>query len=241
MYDWSFAGSTRAGEQRAASVLDDPRVVPGRQPRRTGAPREREQLARSGSRRCSACTGSASRRARSRATNGCDDRARGTPRAGRASRAAGRARGTSRARRSPPPASSTHARRRAPRGRSRAGVSRRSPPGPARSRATALSTPPLIATATAPANGGGREDGPERVRERVDGQRLAADGGRLEQRQAARAARRARRRRRRRSGRRRRAAARTPSRRRASQSPATSITAEVSASASTGSRAPPCR
>ena len=56
--------------------------------------------------------------------------------------------------------------------------------GPARSSATALSTPPLIATATRSGSGSAPEDRPDRVRERVDGERLAADGGRFEQRQA---------------------------------------------------------
>jgi hypothetical protein len=60
--------------------------------------------------------------------------------------------------------------------------------GPARRSATALSTPPLIATATRSGRRGaeGRAD---RVRERVDGERLAGHGGRLEQREPARAAR----------------------------------------------------
>ena len=56
--------------------------------------------------------------------------------------------------------------------------------GSERRSATALSTPPLIATATRPGDGAAREGGPERVRERVDRERLAADGRRLEQRQA---------------------------------------------------------
>ena len=55
--------------------------------------------------------------------------------------------------------------------------------GPARRSATALSTPPLIATATRAAVGLGLEDRPDRVRQRVDGEPLAADRGRLEQRQ----------------------------------------------------------
>ena len=56
--------------------------------------------------------------------------------------------------------------------------------GPARSSATALSTPPLIATATRPGFGSARKTCAERVRERVDRELVAADGGRLEQRQA---------------------------------------------------------
>ena len=87
--------------------------------------------------------------------------------------------------------------------------------GPARRSATALSTPPLIATATRSAMRRGAEDRPERVRERVHRERLAADRGRLEQRQPAEVARRARPRRRRRSGRRPGAAGRAPSTRRA--------------------------
>ena len=57
-------------------------------------------------------------------------------------------------------------------------------PGPARSSATALSTPPLIATATRPGRGCGAEGLAERVRKRVDRQLVAADRGSLEQRQA---------------------------------------------------------
>ena len=44
MYDWSLSGSARAGEELPAAVLDDARVVAGREPRRAGAAREREQL-----------------------------------------------------------------------------------------------------------------------------------------------------------------------------------------------------
>ena len=70
------------------------------------------------------------------------------------------------------------------RDRARAAASRRPRSAPAASSATALSTPPLIATATRPASRRGAEDRAERVRERVDRKRLAADRGRLEQRQA---------------------------------------------------------
>ena len=94
-----------------AAMLDDPGVVAGRQARGAGALREREQLWRSGSRRCSGCTDSASRRARSRARTARRSRG-GTPRAGRASRAGRRAGGTSRAQRSRPRASSRRAPRR---------------------------------------------------------------------------------------------------------------------------------
>ena len=51
-----------------------------------------------------------------------------------------------------------------------------------RSSATALSTPPLIATATRPGDGAAVKIWPERVRERVRGQSLARDRGGLEQR-----------------------------------------------------------
>ena len=56
--------------------------------------------------------------------------------------------------------------------------------GAARRSATALSTPPLIATAIRPGAGAAVNDGRDRVRERVGGERLAGDGGGLEQRQA---------------------------------------------------------
>ena len=56
--------------------------------------------------------------------------------------------------------------------------------GPARSSATALSTPPLIATATRPGIGFGAEDLRQRVRQRVDGELVPADGSSLEQGQA---------------------------------------------------------
>ena len=50
---------------------------------------------------------------------------------------------------------------------------------------TALSTPPLIATATRSGSASRSNRRRERVRERVDRQRLAADRGRLEERQPA--------------------------------------------------------
>ena len=55
--------------------------------------------------------------------------------------------------------------------------------GPARSSATALSTPPLIATAIRPGSGGAVKTCGERVRKRVGGERLARHRGGLEQRQ----------------------------------------------------------
>ena len=54
---------------------------------------------------------------------------------------------------------------------------------PARRRATALSTPPLMATAIRLGSGSARNTCCERIRERVGGKRLARHGGRLEQRQ----------------------------------------------------------
>ena len=84
----------------------------------------------------------------------------------------------------PPPASSRRARRRARPGSSHSRSVTPTASGRARSSATALSTPPLIATAVRPALRLGAEDRAERVRERVDRERLAADRGRLEQRQA---------------------------------------------------------
>ena len=54
---------------------------------------------------------------------------------------------------------------------------------PARCSATALSTPPLIATATRPVPRLGAEDRAERGRERLDGERLPAYCSRLEQRE----------------------------------------------------------
>ena len=56
--------------------------------------------------------------------------------------------------------------------------------GAARSSATALSTPPLIATAMRPAAGAAANDRGDRVRKRIRGERLARHGGRLEQREA---------------------------------------------------------
>ena len=56
--------------------------------------------------------------------------------------------------------------------------------GAARRSVTALSTPPLIATAARPGRGAARNTWPSGRRERLDGERLAADGGSLEQRQA---------------------------------------------------------
>ena len=56
--------------------------------------------------------------------------------------------------------------------------------GPARSSATALSTPPLIATATRSGSAVGAEHLRERVCERVGRERLTGHGGRLEQCQA---------------------------------------------------------
>ena len=55
--------------------------------------------------------------------------------------------------------------------------------GPARRSATALSTPPLMATAMRSGIGFGAEDLRERVCERVRGERLPGHGGGLEQRQ----------------------------------------------------------
>ena len=181
MYDWSLAGSAARATQPEAVALDDPRVVAGPEERRRRCARRTRAARRSGSCRCSGRTGSASARARSRRRRARRRRG-GTPRAGRASRAGGRARGRPRGPRS--------RRRRAARA---LGVRpRRVEPEPERDAdrvrpgpgsATALSTPPLIATATRAASGGAANAGPDRVRERVGGERLAGHGGRLEQRQ----------------------------------------------------------
>ena len=91
--------------------------------------------------------------------------------------------GTSRGPRSRRRASSRRARRS---GRPGSSQSRSVTPiafGAARRSATALSTPPLIATAMRPGRGAAREHGRDRVRERVGGERLAGHRGCLEQRQ----------------------------------------------------------
>ena len=56
--------------------------------------------------------------------------------------------------------------------------------GPARSSATALSTPPLIATATRPGTAAAWNDRAERVRKGVHGELVASDGGGLDKREA---------------------------------------------------------
>ena len=182
MYDWSFARVDGAREQQPAAVLDDARVVAGREPVGARAPREGEQLREAEAAVAARCTDSAFRRARSRRRTGRRPPG-GTPPAGRASRAARRARGTSHALRSRPRASSRPARRPAPSGSSQSRSVTPTAFGPARRSATALSTPPLIATATRPGFGAAPEHRPDRVRERVDGERLSADGRSLEQRQ----------------------------------------------------------
>ena len=65
--------------------------------------------------------------------------------------------------------------------------------GPARRSATALSTPPLMATAMRSGIRLRAEDLRERIGERVRGERLSGDGGSLEQRQPGERARKARR------------------------------------------------
>ena len=168
---------------RAAVALDDPRVVAGRKPRRADAVGEGDELVEA---EAAVATHARVRRRAGRVTGdeGLDDRAaellaqvesdvREPARvAGRARLDHGRGRaagalGVAAVRIDPEPE------RDADRGR-----------GPASSRATALSTPPLIATATRSRVGCGRDDRPDRVRERVDRERLAADRRRLEQRQA---------------------------------------------------------
>ena len=171
MYDWSLCGSTARASSEPAAVLDDARVVPGREPRGAGAPREREQLARTGSSRCSACTGSASRRARSRARTARRSRA-GTPRAassvtcGRPERG-----GRSRARRSRPPASSTRARHSGACGSIQSRerhADRRS--GPARKQRDRAVDAAAHRDGDSRRSASARNDRPDRVRERVHDQ-----------------------------------------------------------------------
>ena len=174
------ARSAARASSSAAVALDDARVVAGREPRGADAPREREQLGEAEAavaadarvRRLAARVAAHERRRRPRG---------GTPRAGRASRAGARARGRSRARRSPRSASSRRARRPAPFGSSQRRSVTPTALGPASSSATALSTPPLIATATRVGIARRADRRADRVRERVDRQRLAADRRRLEQ------------------------------------------------------------
>ena len=137
---------------------------------------------RSGSCRCSGCTGSASRRARSRGRTASTTARRnssrrssvtcGSPSRWQVSRAAITASGEQQARSASGPSGSSQRRSVTP-------IAFR----PARSSATALSTPPLIATAVRAGDALGAEDRADRVRERVDRERLAADRRRLEQRQ----------------------------------------------------------
>ena len=154
-------------------MLGDASVVAGRRAPRSRRGWRTRATPRSGSRRCSGCTDSASRRVHSRART-APRRPGGTPREGRGSHAEGRAGDTFRAQRSPPQASSKRARRRARPDRATT-VASRPPPAAAAQSATALSTPPLIATAVR-CPGSARKIGPERVRECVDRERLAADG-----------------------------------------------------------------
>ena len=101
----------------------------------------------------------------------------GSPRRWHVSRAAMTASGEQQARSALGPAGSSH----------RRSVTPIASAG-ARSSATALSTPPLIATATRPGNRRGAEDGRDRVRERIRRKRLAGDGCGLEQGQPGQAA-----------------------------------------------------
>ena len=164
----------RAGEQQPPVALDDPRVVAGREPRGADAvanasssskrklplqrthgfgvsPRAYPSHERRRRPRCAELLAQVERDVR-------DARARG-----RLARAA------------------ITARRRAARplgvgpfGSSQSRSVTPTASGPALSSATALSTPPLIATATRPRRAR-RDDRPDRVRERVGGERLAAE------------------------------------------------------------------
>ena len=128
-------------------MTNDPRVVTGREPARTGAIGEREQLGETKACRCTRCTDSASRRVRNRGRTAPTIARRnssrrssvtcGRPSTWHVSRAAITALGEQQARSVSGPAGSIQSLSVTP-----------SACGPARSSATALSTPPLIATAT---------------------------------------------------------------------------------------------
>ena len=187
--DWSFAGSRRAREQEAPVALDDARVVAGREPGGAGAPREREQLAEAEAAVAARCTGSASRRARSRARTASTTARRnssrrssvtcGSPSAWQVARA-----GEHRAR-----ASSTRARRPGPSGSSQRRSVTPTACGPGAQQRDGAVDAAAHRDRDARRVGRGAEDRAERVRERVDRERLAADRRRLEQRQPARASR----------------------------------------------------
>ena len=204
MYDWSFVASAARASSRPSAVT--------RRCARSGRSRAARAPARSANASSSAKRNAPLQRdARVRrlaARVAADERRRrsrgGTPRAGRASRAAARARGTSRA----------------PRSRRSGEQQARSPSGPAGSIQSRSVTPSACRPGAQQRDGavdaaahrdgdalGMRlraEDLRERVRERVDGQRLAADRRSLEQRQPVERRARARARRPRRCGRRRR-------------------------------------
>ena len=217
MYDWSFRSSAPRASSSRPRWSHDPRVVAGREPCRAGAAREGEQL-------CEAEAAVAARArirrlaARVPADERLDDRAPElVPQVERdvrdAERVAGLARGDHRLRRAADPL-----------GARTVGIGPEAKRDADRMRPGAQQRDRGVDAAAhrhrdAPGDGAARKTGPDRVRERVDRQRLAADGGRLEQAQPAQVGCRARRRPRRRSARRRRAAGRAPSSRRAKSHP----------------------
>ena len=149
----------RAREQAAAVALDDPRVVAGGEPRSADAVGEREQLVEA---EAAVAADARVRRldlVRSPRTKGSTTAWRnssrrssvtcGMPRAWQARRAASTALGEQQARSVSDAFGSIQRRSVTP-----------TAPGPALSSATALSTPPLIATAVRPGSGGAATTGP---------------------------------------------------------------------------------
>ena len=171
-----------AMQEHAAAMLRDTRIVAGRKPVAAGAPRKREQLGEAEAavaadariRRLAARVSPHERR-HDRAAKLLAQVERDVRKAEPVARLARRDHGFGRA--------AGPVRVRARRGRARGEASRRSRSGPARSSATALSTPPLIATAVRPATGSARKTGPIAFASASTAKRLAADRGSLEQRQ----------------------------------------------------------